>query len=73
MSSSLGFTAPHAEELVALLASAPEIPLARLVLTGPDMGEKSITLVAGTDVEKVGPLGKIGSALEFLLLGQSGN
>jgi D-alanyl-D-alanine carboxypeptidase (penicillin-binding protein 5/6) len=48
-------------------------PLARLVLTGPDMGEKSITLVAGTDVEKVGPLGKIGSALEFLLLGQSGN
>jgi D-alanyl-D-alanine carboxypeptidase (penicillin-binding protein 5/6) len=61
------YTAPIPAEIV------KGTPLARLVLTGPDMGEKSVTLVAGSDVEKVGPLGKIGSALEFLLLGQSGN
>jgi len=61
------YTAPIPAEIV------KGTPLARLVLTGPDMGEKSVTLVAGSNVEKVGPLGKIGSALEFLLLGQSGN
>ena len=47
-------------------------PLARLVLTAPDMGEKVIPLMAGDDVDKVSAFGKIGSAFEYLLLGKSG-
>ncbi len=48
-------------------------PIARLVLEGPDMGTRTIPLLAGADIEKVGPFGKIGSAIEFLLLGKSGS
>jgi len=48
-------------------------PLARLVLEGPDMGTRTVPLLAGEDVGKVGPFGKIGSAIEFLLLGKSGD
>ncbi len=47
-------------------------PIARLILEGPDMGTQTIPLLAGADIEKVGPFGKIGSAIEFLLLGKSG-
>lgn len=47
--------------------------LATLVLSGPEMEDINLPLVAGEDVEKVGPLGKIGSSLEFLLFGASGD
>ncbi|MDX1580345.1 MAG: D-alanyl-D-alanine carboxypeptidase family protein [Alphaproteobacteria bacterium] len=47
-------------------------PLGRLVLSAPDMEDKIIPLVAGADVEKVQMFGKIGSALEYLFLGASG-
>jgi len=48
-------------------------PIARLVLDAPDSGKRTIPLLAGIDIEKVGPFGKISSAIEFLLLGKSGS
>ena len=47
-------------------------PLATVILSAPDMTAIELPLVAGDDVEKVGALGKIGSSLEFLLFGASG-
>jgi D-alanyl-D-alanine carboxypeptidase (penicillin-binding protein 5/6) len=67
MTASIAYTSPIPAGII------QGTPIARLVLEGPDMGTRTIPLLAGTDIEKVGPFGKIGSAVEFLLLGKSGS
>jgi serine-type D-Ala-D-Ala carboxypeptidase (penicillin-binding protein 5/6) len=43
--------------------------IGRLVVTAPDMEEQSVPIVAGSAVEKLGPIGRIGAALSYMIWG----
>ena len=44
-------------------------PLARLILTAPETETIELPLVAGADVEKLGPIRRIGAAIGYLIFG----
>ena len=44
-------------------------PLARLILTAPETETIELPLVAGADVEKLGPISRIGAAIGYLIFG----
>lgn len=49
------------------IAAGQEI--GKLVVTAPDMQEQTVPLVAGAAVEKLGPIGRIGAALSYMIWG----
>ena len=44
-----------------------------MTVTLPGMDEIQVPLVVAEDVEKVGALGKVGSAIDYLVSGSSGD
>ena len=44
-------------------------PIARLILTAPETETIELPLVAGADVEKLGPISRIGAAIGYLIFG----
>ena len=44
-------------------------PIARLVIEAPERAPMSFPLVAGADIERLGPLGRIFSSARFMILG----
>lgn len=46
-------------------------PLGRILITAPGQKKIEIPLIAGADVERLGPSGRVSAALKYLLLGAS--
>lgn len=52
---------------------AAETPIARLEISAPGEVTSTLPLLAGHDIEALGPVGRLGAAIDFLLWGESGS
>ena len=44
-------------------------PVAKLVIEGPHMEKREVPLVAGQDIPKLGPIGRLGMAIRYMIWG----